>query len=522
MSWRRRLSTKFFGFYKAFCYSAVNDNLWRADLDSALRQAVTWLQEEHGVSMIGASRARVKARLEQMLEEDSAAPHGWRSIKQENFARICDEEKLVSEPKFLLDYLHNAGAVFYRKGLFEDRIILDQSFALDAIYTLFNRDKCWRELRELRGRFRRSQLENLAWSEYSREEQELFLGMMQSCGVCFVYRKGDKRVETEYIAPDLLPERVDVADELAEHWKGVSDDEPLIYEYEFLHEGLIRAIVSQIGELAGVNATYWRGGVSFYEKTTHARALIEQEMEEGWSGRIILRAKGGQACELLARLQALVENAQQRIGLTPSNSPARVERARFREESETKEPPLAIGEPVRDGHRRYVSYAWKDEANTKREKYVDELCAKDPSIRRDKNMLQYGDSIMNFMKAIGKGDRVYVFLSDKYLRSPFCMFELFEVFRNCRFDADEFLNHVRFYALPDAKIWADVDRDEIASFWEAERKKRESPLASQGRAGLRAVHQNSRHHEQCERDSGSLCRSCAAARFRRISATRFR
>jgi internalin A len=45
-------------------------------------------------------------------------------------------------PEHLLAYLDNAGTVFYRSGLFNDQIILDQSWALEAIYPVFRRDRC--------------------------------------------------------------------------------------------------------------------------------------------------------------------------------------------------------------------------------------------------------------------------------------------------------------------------------------------------------------------------------------------
>jgi hypothetical protein len=90
----------------------------------------------------------------------------------------------------LLSYLHNAGIVFYRPGLFDDRIILDQAWALEAIYTVFNRESCYRPLRYLRGRFNREILEALVWREYKISELEVFLGMMRSCGICFVHRRG--------------------------------------------------------------------------------------------------------------------------------------------------------------------------------------------------------------------------------------------------------------------------------------------------------------------------------------------
>ena len=43
---------------------------------------------------------------------------------------------------------------------------------------------------------------------------------MTSCGVCFVHREGDRegKLETEYIAPDLLPDREEVAAEIEAMW----------------------------------------------------------------------------------------------------------------------------------------------------------------------------------------------------------------------------------------------------------------------------------------------------------------
>ena len=53
--------------------------------------------------------------------------------------------------ELLLDYLHHAGIVFYREGLFDDRIVLDQAWALEAVYAVFHREKCYRQLHQLRG-----------------------------------------------------------------------------------------------------------------------------------------------------------------------------------------------------------------------------------------------------------------------------------------------------------------------------------------------------------------------------------
>jgi internalin A len=47
----------------------------------------------------------------------------------------------VSDKVALLDFLPLNGVVFYRPGLFGGRIILDQNWALEAIYAIFDRKK---------------------------------------------------------------------------------------------------------------------------------------------------------------------------------------------------------------------------------------------------------------------------------------------------------------------------------------------------------------------------------------------
>ena len=95
---------------------------------------------------------------------------------------------------------------------------------------------------------------------------------------------------------------------------------------------------------------------------------------------------------------------------------------------------------------------------------------------RDKTKLRPGDRILAFMKEIGSGDRVFVFLSDKYLKSPYCMFELFEMWRNNRQNEAEFLDRVRLITLDDAKIWEIEDRLGYASYWEEKHDKLDAAL----------------------------------------------
>ena len=132
---------------------------------------------------------------------------------------------------------------------------------------------------------------------------------------------------------------------------------------------------------------------------------------------------------------------------------------------------MEYGSPPSPKLHYYVSYAWSAERKD-REAIVDRLCdeaeKRGTPILRDKKMLGFGDNITKFMRDIGKGDRIFVILSDKYLKSPFCMFELFEIWRNSRQYEDEFLKRCRVYTRGDAEIWNLLGRLKYAKHWKAQ------------------------------------------------------
>ena len=138
------------------------------------------------------------------------------------------------------------------------------------------------------------------------------------------------------------------------------------------------------------------------------------------------------------------------------------------------------------GPELFVSYAWGDSTpeGRKREEVVDRLCmaaeARGHTILRDKKVLGLGDSIAKFMQRIGTGGRIFVVLSDKYLRSPYCMYELMEVWRNCLQEETRFLDRIRIIVLPDAKISRTIDRVKCASYWRDQRQEIELEIKPYG------------------------------------------
>ncbi|CAO3407799.1 leucine-rich repeat domain-containing protein [Azospirillum largimobile] len=448
-------------------------------LRECLRDAVDWMRDPDrlGVAKVGAGRLRVQRRLEQMRDEDEARPPAERRhrlLTMEAFTDICAEKDDVSSPEALLVWLDAEGTVFHRPGLFHNHVVLDQNWALEAIYAVFDRDRgALQQIRNNNGRFTRDLLDRLVWADHLSADRELFVSMMLSCGICFNHREfpdGRERV-VEYIAPDLLPAEDSVRDDLGGLWDEELPTEQAVFRYPLLHDGLIRTIMAEIGEKAGDRALYWKGGLCGYEKTCGSRLRIEQVPTgpESWQGEIRVRTQKGQAALLLDRLIEVVERAQSRIGLRAEN----VDHPK-RSKPEREETPLVFEKPPQQGPECFVSYSWGDDSPEGREhtKLIDDLCAKAKErghiIRRDKNELKIGDSITDFMRRIGAGDRIFVILSKGYLESPNCMFELSEIWRTSCQDSGDFLKRVRVYIVPGFSIRKAVDRVKWGAYWEAE------------------------------------------------------
>jgi internalin A len=437
---------------------------------------------------IGIGRLKVRNRLRAMLEEDQQREpekRQHRLLERAEFDRVCDEIGGVRDKLALLNFLHHNGVVFYRPGLFGDRIVLDQNWALEAIYALFDRKKILPLLRGY-GRFSRSDLEALIWSNHTPKEQEVFLGMMESCGICFKVREISYN-EWEYIAPELLPEWSDAQEQLLGRLRDDTPDAETTARYAFLHEGVLRDYLSKLGQQCKDTAIYWKYGCWFYEQTTRSQVLIESQWEdaasEAGAGKIRFRAWGKNAVSLIDPL--LDPLRKLRVGQAPKIE--QTKRIRFR--GFISSFGLVVSRLVqnlltaKDTPKIFVSFAWGDDSSQEarqRTEVVDRLCKTlekyDWHILRDSNVLRPGDLISGFMKRIGLSDHVIVVLSNKYLRSPYCMTELHYIYQNSRLEKQEFLDRIIPLVLDDARFGTPEERVEYAKHWEARYLKLKSDL----------------------------------------------
>lgn len=122
---------------------------------------------------------------------------------------------------------------------------------------------------------------------------------------------------------------------------------------------------------------------------------------------------------------------------------------------------------------------WGDEEKGEtREEIVNQLydsLEKDGyTLKRDKMDLGYRGFISDFMQEIGEGDLIVVVISDKYAKSPNCMFELYEIARNNKFDKDLFRKRVLPIMVEFIDFSDPVTLDSYYVHWEIEEQKWES------------------------------------------------
>jgi len=342
------------------------------------------------------------------------------------------------------------------------------------------------------GRFTKSMLKATVWRNHNGTEQELLLSMMISCGICFQHREPRNEEPAVYFAPELLPDRTKLASKIDAALDRNAPHEHVAFHYPLLHPGLIRAIISRLGQQARDAADYWRAGLVLFEAKTRAHAVIESvQPKDAWAGALELRTQGGQAATLLRELGAVVLKEAEHLGLkgeirsaSPGWSATEFHDKQPRADVTPSEVPPSpdYERPRAPGAEWYISYAWgsntpeiikADPEAARRHDAVNTLCAEAESrfitIRRDINELGFGDSITAFMKRIGAADRVIVLLSEKYLQSAFCMYELFEIWRHSRGDTENFLGRVRLFSLLEPIEWKITHRHRRAIYWGKER-----------------------------------------------------
>jgi internalin A len=500
-----------FGFIESCPYSAKED-VGRETLEGQLRDAIRYLLERSGALEIGKGRAEVRRRLYEWRSEDQQREpeeRRHRTLTLDEFRALCDEVGGIVSWEHALDYFHHTGVVFHKPDLFSNCIVLDQDWALEAVYTVFHRGQTLPWLRDS-GRFTRADLAATMWQEHSLEEQRLFLGIMESCGVCFPCGE-TARGEIRYVAPDLLPTFEAIAGRL-HAWKEEPGVPTLRLGYHFFHQAIIRGLMSQIGRYAGDLAEYWKYGLWLKDGRRDSQLLVQfhDTSTDGapGAGALELKAQGGDTLGLLREIRNAIlwrrigEEPEELLTLEgstvarsatlidgrvldiqkkpvaaapftaffegreyrPDEIPATVETRGI----DISPQRLTANEKPREV---FISYAWGDDtaAGKIRAKVVDELYSaleEDGFLPvRDRNQMRPGERISAFMRRLTRADLVVAVISDKYLRSPYCMYEIYKLWQRCQGDADELIERLVPIVLPEVRIGNFEERAPYLEYW---------------------------------------------------------
>ncbi|MBW4473515.1 MAG: AAA-like domain-containing protein [Stenomitos rutilans HA7619-LM2] len=145
----------------------------------------------------------------------------------------------------------------------------------------------------------------------------------------------------------------------------------------------------------------------------------------------------------------------------------------------TEAAPRQTSPTVQAAPEIYLSYAWGGESEELVNRLDAAFQAKGVTIIRDKRNLGYKGLIKEFMEQIGRGKCVVTVISDKYLKSPNCMFELVQIAQNGRF-----YDRIFPIVLADAQIYRPIERIKYIKHWEEQIKELDEAMRGVSAANL--------------------------------------
>ncbi|WP_411060173.1 COR domain-containing protein [Vibrio chagasii] len=454
-------------------------------------RAIEQQRKQNGITWLPKSWLAVENELLSMV--------GITTLQFDDFEKLCREHR-VSAPSTLATYLHQAGKVFYRHGCFSNRIILDQSWALQGVYLLLEREDALPNLVQMGGKFTIETIERLLWKEQGRDEDKhLFIEMMTQCGVCFPITKH------HYLAPDALPPKHSKSAEIEQIWQGAEPDYHVKLSYDFLHDATMRFLLCKIGEKAQEAACYWRYGCCYYDSKYKSKVLFEcnlfteSERQDlctdgnfGQPGYIDIKVQGP-SNELIAHLvESIVEtnhlDSKANVNWLTGN-PVKIKGHKHSMPQTENTPFDSLGEasPVPSNKSPvYFTYAWGNDDKDPKQVVSDDIFnllnkEHDIEVFRDKDSMGLGDSIEEFEHKIGRSAFVLMIISKKYLyESTHCMNELRLIHEHSQQQHDSFISRVIPVIMSDAKIDNLIDRLKVVKHWKDQKTELDGLIAEVG------------------------------------------
>jgi hypothetical protein len=472
----------------------------------------------------------IRSELEKLPHIGVGLPATWKRVREalecdprdhitlEQFLAVCRDSGFTrrEDSLQLSGYLHDLGIClhFQEDDLLKKTVILKPAWGTAAVYRVLDDDG----VVGAKGKFTSADLSRI-WSEkkYAAMHGEL-LRLMVKFQLCYALQD-----EQAFIAPQLLS-----SEPPAYAW----DASGIVvrYEYVFLPKGILTRFIVSTHHLIAAENLVWKTGVVLERDGSRAEV-----MEEYAQRRIRIRLNGPDQRSLLAIIDDSLEKIHRSFPRLQYDRHLPCPCTECQEKAEPRSFPLAdlrnmalkrrpiqcrssgedvdaaglisdifpsilpwgtyLTEPERpapDAARAsrasrevFVSYAWTEESSVFVDRLQKALEGQGVRLLRDREEVRYKDSIRNFMRRLGKGNAIVTVISDKYLKSENCMFEMLKIAQ-----AGAFRERIFPIVLRDANIYKATGLVRYVHHWEAETRELDEALKTVSAVGRENLDEN--------------------------------
>ena len=350
-------------------------------------------------------------------ELDALRRQQQRTLHFEEFEKLC-EQTGIEDAQWFADYLHQSGFIFYQADTFQNQLVLDQNWAIKAIYKLFDRNKTIRRrIEKAQGRISGDEFSEF-WPNETESEHQIYASFMLNCGVCYEIERNSKKhfKDREFIIPALLPEKSPVCDswgtERAEDWR-------LEVQYPFLHRSIIERLISKLDQK--YHGSTWRSGI--FCTTSDGQVLFQTQLEQAKTsnkGSLLFKLRGQVLERLLYELRKLISEAsphkryQELLTRNGKTEPL----PEFQEEYHMTEPTPVEAKKV----KIFISYSHLDEVHKKElDKHLKALSHLFAIEAWNDRQLIAGDQVdKTIFEKLNAADVVLLLISPDFMASDYC------------------------------------------------------------------------------------------------------
>ncbi len=249
----------------------------------------TWLQVRH--------------RIRQEQENEK----GLDLIPFSLFEQWCHDAGIAASAPTLAHFLHQTGVVYYQPPYFSGQIILNQAWAIEAVYQVLDREGDYFEILEYRqGTLDYTTLCRI-WAKNTNDERNLFIDFMLSSELCFETTPNKKYhtplQERTFTVPQALPPTEPPS--IATEQTRLQANETITRSYTFLPSIFIQRFMIRAHRFSE-HRYMWQHGIGLYN-TDEAYAVVRANYTHGQHTITIHYNAAAVASKLL---QAIEEEVQ--------------------------------------------------------------------------------------------------------------------------------------------------------------------------------------------------------------------